>query len=417
MQTNLLVKIMYMITNPNYIIPQNFLAHLRNCRIIYGIIPDMSKSPVTISLLLDCIGGSGRLQLSGIFRYIHEHALNWTTVVDPFNSSSIPAAGYIVDGKHAGEFARIASARVPIVALGVERRLLPKSAASISTVKIDNREIARLAAAHIRELGRFKSYVYVHDPDRSEWSVLRERNFRKLVAGTGVKYAALPHPAKGSFHQLLDTLSGQSGPVFVFCANDRCASNVLSACKSAGVRVPAEVAVIGVDNDTLLCNHSDPTLTSIEPDFEREGYEAAKELDRLLSGPGKPPHRIPLVSGSSVVVRASTRPVYSAEAIVQAGMDFIRGNFAKGITVTSVVRAMRVSRRLAELRFRQVRGTTIGASIAEARIRHAQKLLKTTQMSLDEIAADCGISGANYLARVFRRHVGLSPRAWARARG
>ena len=213
------------------------------------------------------------------------------------------------------------------------------------------------------------------------------------------------------------TLSGQSGPVFVFCANDRCASNVLSACKSAGVRVPAEVAVIGVDNDTLLCNHSDPTLTSIEPDFEREGYEAAKELDRLLSGPGKPPHRIPLVSGSSVVVRASTRPVYSAEAIVQAGMDFIRGNFAKGITVTSVVRAMRVSRRLAELRFRQVRGTTIGASIAKARIRHAQKLLKTTQMSLDEIAADCGISGANYLVRVFRRHVGLSPRAWARARG
>ena len=90
---------MHMITNPNYIIPQNFLAHLRNCRIIYGIIPDMSKSPVTISLLLDCIGGSGRLQLSGIFRYIHEHALNWTTVVDPFNSSSIPAAGYIVDGK------------------------------------------------------------------------------------------------------------------------------------------------------------------------------------------------------------------------------------------------------------------------------------------------------------------------------
>ena len=121
--------------------------------------------------------------------------------------------------------------------------------------------------------------------------------------------------------------------------------------------------------------------------------------------------------GRGGVVRSSTRPVYSAEAIVQAGMDFIRGNFAKGITVTSVVRAMRVSRRLAELRFRQVRGTTIGASIAEARIRHAQKLLKTTQMSLDEIAADCGISGANYLARVFRRHVGLSPRAWARARG
>ena len=96
-------------------------------------------------------------------------------------------------------------------------------------------------------------------------------------------------------------------------------------------------------------------------------------------------------------------------------MDFIRGNFAKGITVMSVACAMRVSRRLAELRFRQVKGTTIGASIAEARVRHAQKLLKTTKMSLAEIAADCGISDASYLVRVFRRHVGLSPRAWARS--
>ena len=389
----------------------------RNTSIVYGIIPAMTKSPLTISLLVACTGGSGRLRLSGIFRYIQEHAPNWTTVVRPFDSSALPAAGYIVDRIHVNEFARIARERVPVVAIDVEEKLLPDTAAQISTVKIDNREIALLAAAHCRELGRFKRYVYVHDPDTSEWSVIRERHFRKLVAGTGAKYAALTHPAKDSFRRLLGTLAVQPGPAVVFCANDRCASNVLSACKSTGLKVPAEVAVIGVDNDTLLCNYSDPTLTSIEPDFEREGYEAAKELDRLLSRPGKSAHRIPLVRGSNVVVRASTRPVYSAEAIVQAGMDFIRGNFAKEITVTSVVREMRVSRRLAEMRFRQVKGTTIGASIAEARIRHAQKLLKTTQMSLDEIAADCGISDASYLVRVFRRHVGLSPRAWTRAHG
>lgn len=368
-------------------------------------------------MLIACTGGSGRLRLSGIFRYIHERAPNWTTIVKPFDGSALPAAGYIVDMSHAKEFARIARERVPVVALDVEEKLLPDSAAAISTVKIDNREIARLAAAHFRELGRFKGYVYVHDPDMSEWSTIRERRFRKLVSENGAAYAALPHPANDSFRRLLDTLAGQPKPVAVFCANDRCASNVLSACKSAGLKVPADVAVVGVDNDTLLCNYSDPTLTSIEPDFEREGYEAAKELDRLLSHPGKSAHRMPLVRGSGVVVRSSTRPVYSAEAIVQAGMEFIRGNFAQGITVTSVARAMRVSRRLAELRFRQVKGTTIGASIAEARVRHAQKLLKTTKMSLAEIATDCGISDASYLVRVFRRHVGLSPRAWARARG
>ena len=361
----------------------------------------MTKYPLTVSLLIACTGGSGRLRLSGIFRYIHERAPNWTTVVRPFDSSALPAAGYIVDGLHAGEFASIARERVPVVTLDVEKKLLPRFSAPVSDVKIDNGEIARLAAAHFRELGRFKGYVYVHDPDMSEWSTIREHRFRKLVCENGAAYAALPHPANDSFRRLLDTLAGQPKPVAVFCANDRCASNVLSACKSAGLKVPADVAVVGVDNDTLMCNYSDPTLTSIEPDFEREGYEAAKELDRLLSRPGKAAHRMPLVRGSGVVVRSSTRPVYSAE----------------GITVTSVARAMRVSRRLAELRFRQVRGTTIGAEIAAARVKHAQKLLKTTKMSLAEIAADCGISDASYLVRVFRRHVGLSPRAWTHARG
>ena len=75
--------------------------------LVYGIIPAMTNSPLTVSLLIACTGGSGRLRLSGIFRYIHERAPNWTTVVRPFDSSALPAAGYIVDGLHVGEFARI----------------------------------------------------------------------------------------------------------------------------------------------------------------------------------------------------------------------------------------------------------------------------------------------------------------------
>ena len=82
----------------------------------------MTKYPLTVSLLLACTGGSGRLRLSGIFRYIHERAPNWTTVVRPFDSSALPAAGYIVDGLHAGEFASIARERVPVVTLDVESR-------------------------------------------------------------------------------------------------------------------------------------------------------------------------------------------------------------------------------------------------------------------------------------------------------
>lgn len=376
----------------------------------------MEHAPITIALRLGCTGTSGRQIYSGVFDYIRTHAPYWSTVMTPFESASLPASGCIVDRAHAGEIPRLAHEGVPMVALDIDEGLQPKSGATIVNVRLDNRAIGRLAAAHFAETGPFRSYLFVHGPDKPEWSVLREREFRRSVVRKDAVYVELPHPSQDPLGRLLRNLTGQPRRAAVFCAHDLCATNVLGVCKSAGLKVPDDVAVLGVDNDTFLCDYSAPSLSSIEPDFEREGYLAAQELDRLLSRPRRPARRVPLVPIRGIVVRSSTRSAYSVDSLVQTGLDFIRNGFHKRISVLSVAHAMGMSRRLAELRFRQVKGTSIGAAITDVRLKHVQHLLKTTRMSMSEIARDSGFASANYLTRVFRKHLGQPPLAWSRAR-
>ena len=373
----------------------------------------MRNEVLPIALLLDSERACDQLRLIGVFTYIRAHAPNWKTTLLPDHSAAEMAVGCIADEWHARQAARLAKSRIPTVAMDIRADEFPKSGVRVTHVKVDNGEIAAQAMSHFDAIGTFQSFVYVHDPDRSEWSVLRERRFRKDAARRIRSYFALPHPSVDAGAQLAQVLSRQPKPVAVFCANDKCASDVLNVCKAAELKVPAQVALLGVDNNTFLCDCCDPSLSSVAPDFEREGFLAAKELDRLLRRPQTPPRSVRLARTDGVVVRSSTRPGYSAEILVQTGMDFIRANFSRKISVLSVARTMGVSRRLAELRFRQVRGTSIGAFIADVRIKHAQHLLKTTKMPLGEIARDCGFSNASYLAQAFKRQTGKTPRNWA----
>ena len=371
----------------------------------------MTNHPTTVAISLSCTGASGRQILSGIFDYIHTYSPQWATVMSSFENSVVPIAGCIFGHHHANEVLPLALSGVPMVAIDLATAF-PKAAAPITHVTVDNRAIARLAAEHFAEVGPFRSYAFVHGQDKPEWSIQRERWFRRQVARKGAAYAEFQHPALDAAGRLMKYLTESAKPIAVFCAHDLCATSVLSACKLAGLKVPSEVAILGVDNDTFLCDHSSPSLSSIEPDFELEGFLAAKELDRMLTHPRQSTRRIRPTPVKGVVVRASTRLGNSADGLVQAGMDFIHNNFSRRISVLSVTRAMGVSRRLAELRFRQVRGAPIGATIIDVRLRHVQHLLKTTKLSVAEIAHDSGFADASYMTRLFRKRTGRTPRDW-----
>ena len=352
--------------------------------------------------------------MSGIFSYIHTQAPHWTTVVTSFENSTLQVSGCIADLMHADEIARLTHDGVPVVAVDVDQKLLPKDGAPIVHVQVDNRAIAKFAAAHFAEIGTFRSYAYVHASGRPGWSIEREHWFCQKVSRRGSSYVVLPYPSSDSLGEFMRRLLALPKPIAVFCAHDRCAQNLLGVCKSAGLKIPGDVAIMGVDNDTFLCDYSDPSLSSVEPDFEREGFLAARELDRLLSNPKKNLRRTPPAPVKGIVIRSSTRPGCSFDILVQTGLDFIHNNFNKRISVTSVTRAMGVSRRLAELRFRQIKKTSIGETIIETRLKHVQRLLRTTKLSIAEIALDSGFTDASYMTRLFRKRTGQTPLAWAR---
>ena len=180
-----------------------------------------------------------------------------------------------------------------------------------------------------------------------------------------------------------------------------------------GIKVPHNIAVMGVDNDPLVCDAAVPPLSSIPFDYERQGYESAAALDLLLSRMERRsrPVRVecrPL----PVVVRESTAPIAPASALIKGALRYISRNAAKGVSSRDVAKALGVSQSLLTLRFREFAGGTIMDFIIAARIDRAKRLLATTKRSIREITVETGFRNENYMKGVFRRKVGMTMREY-----
>ena len=192
-------------------------------------------------------------------------------------------------------------------------------------------------------------------------------------------------------------------------ATDYIAMQVLEACRAAKISIPEQIAIVGVDNDELLCNATRPTLSSIQPDHEGLGYFGAQILDCMMSG-RKLQKNIPShVKCLKVIMRDSTRIVPPAGYMVREALAFIRANAARGISVNDIVNHIGVSRRLLYLRFKQMTGKAIHETILETRLENVKRKLTQTTEPLSQIAAECGIGSANRLSHLFHERFGIYP--------
>jgi LacI family transcriptional regulator len=189
---------------------------------------------------------------------------------------------------------------------------------------------------------------------------------------------------------------------------------VLEACKLAGLAVPADVGVIGVHNDELLCELCDPPLTSVIPNARRAGYEAAALLARMMAGK-QVASTTRLVTPLGVAARQSTDVVAVNDAPVAAAALYIRQHAMTGIGVEDVLQAVPMSRTLLERRFRRTLGHSPGAHILKVRIAHVKTLLATTGLSVSAIADRSGFEHAEYLSVAFRRETGWTPTGYRAA--
>jgi len=191
-------------------------------------------------------------------------------------------------------------------------------------------------------------------------------------------------------------------------ANDARARHVLEACRAIGLRVPEDVAVLGVDNDEVICELTDPPLSSIEHGAGNLGYQAAALLDRLMAG--KKARKLKtLIPPKEVVTRRSTDILAIADPEVAAAMAYIHKNSCRPIHIADVVAAVQVSRSTLETKFKAVTGRTMHSEIQRLQIDCARSLLATTDLPIKQIAARAGFAHIHYMTTIFHQSTGWTP--------
>jgi LacI family transcriptional regulator len=263
---------------------------------------------------------------------------------------------------------------------------------------------------------RRRHLAFCGDP-RFNWSRWRCERFRRLAEEAGATvhlYGAagpLPVSWQAEHARLVRWVKTLPQPVGILACYDVKAQHLLDACREAGVAVPDEVAVLGVDNDPVLCELCDPPLSSVIPDARRAGYLAAELLDRWMAGQPVPPeaHRIaPL----GVHTRQSTDVLAIDDKAVASVVRLIRQRACEGVSVAQLLREVPLSRRVLERRFTRHVGHSPHAEILRVKISRVKQLLVETDLSVEAIAELAGFEHPEYLSVAFKREVGLRPGAY-----
>jgi LacI family transcriptional regulator len=386
----------------------------------------MVRTP-KVALLVETSRGYGRDLLRGVMRYARLHG-PWGFYLTPGDFvQALPrmkswGGTGIIARVETPEVARaILSAGLPTIALGLsDEQLRPGSPlARLSEVVSDSRGAGRLAAEHLIERG-FRHYAYVGVTGRV-WSGRRQDSFcaRVREAGFQPRVYRPPRSRRADAWEreqpiLADWLGRLPAPVGVMACNDDRGREVLEACRDAGLRVPEEIAVVGVDNDELLCDLADPPLSSVALNAEAGGYRAAALLDRMMRGKLRKPHRL-LVEPLHVVARRSTDIVALEDPEVAAAVHFIQDHATEPIGVPDIVRTVMISRRALELRFRKATGRTLHAEIRRVRLERASRLLIETEMPITRVAEASGFGRASYLGQAVCLAVGDTPARYRRS--
>jgi LacI family transcriptional regulator len=278
-------------------------------------------------------------------------------------------------------------------------------------VLLDHETTGRIGAEYLLAKGFRELLFYTHSIEGR--AVSRRESFRQATLAANAHFHELlwnhaSVPGKSRQAWLAEGLSRIPKPFAVMAGNDHIATEVLEAAEQAELRVPQDVAVLGVDNDPLVSELTDVPLSSIDSARERAGYEAAALLDRLMRGEPAPAEPM-LIPPGRVVTRRSTDVLAVSDPEVAKALIFIRDHFGDPITVDDVADASLLSRRHLQDRFLAATGRTVREAMMWQRIDHAKKLLTETRAKVQSIAHQSGFHRGEHMSKVFRQWVGMSP--------
>jgi LacI family transcriptional regulator len=283
-------------------------------------------------------------------------------------------------------------------------------------IDVNNAAIGQIAADYL--LGRgFDRLVFCGDP-QMHFARQRFAAFRQAVADAGKQVTHWDQPLMESelgqarFGTFLEQMPR---PLAVFCESDWIAKHVADICHLHNLRVPEDVAVLGVGADTLICQLTYPPLSTVHYPGQEIGYEAARLLDDLMSGRPAPPGRL-LFPPQGITTRASTDILAIDDPDLADALRFIREHAGEPISMKHILRRVPIGRRTLEKKFRRLLGRSPLEEITRLRLETAKLYLASSDLGIPAVAKQCGFADARRFATVFRQSVGCTPTAY-RQRG
>ena len=331
------------------------------------------------------------------------------------NEDGEPFDGYILSmpGTDAA-MKHIAASRAPTVLVNITNRRLSARSDFVASVWTDNADVGLRAAEHLLNRGEYKAAGYVHELGVPFYSTERMSAFRARMKRNRLETSVFPETADAKrrvsperfFERLKKWVRDIPKPAAIMACSDMRAADVINACRAEGISVPTQVAIVGVDNDAAQHAKCGMSISSVVLNMRTMGRTAVRELEFLFTHPkwrGRP-HEI-LIPAKEVFSGESTARSVSTAKLVNMAQAFINSNRTRRISPDDVAAHLGCSRKLAELRFSQIGGTTLRIAIENARMEEAQNRLKRGEAVADIVKA-MHFTSANQFYRIYKRHFG-----------
>lgn len=369
----------------------------------------------SVALIIETGSHYGRQVLEGMLRYKMENT-NWKVLLEERELEASPPL-WLRDWRGDGIICRLSTPEVTQIA--TERKLAfieltdrHSNDSDLVTLRSDDGAIGRLAAEHFLERG-FRRFAYCGVQGEA-WSDRRAVAFRDRLNEDNFDCERLDLPwyvsNEPTEHQrrLVHWIRELPKPIGILGGNDMRAKHVIDACAAAEISVPERVAVIGVDNDEILCKFCEPPLSSILPSSEELGYRAAEALDRLMNHLEVKP-LLQTIDPIDVFVRESSDTIAIEDPEMAKALVFIRSHACDGITVDDILAHTQFSRSSLERRTRKLLGRSPQQEIRKAQLKRVKKLLAETDLVIEAIGIKCGFDRPEYLHVLFKREFQMTP--------
>ena len=385
-----------------------------------------TRKIIKIGVFLDIPGLACTRAISGLYRFAR-HKPDWRIFLFTVQRGEAAlrkiAANFTPDAIFTGhaDVVRAYGEKIPYVILeNIEPSLPGRKGA---TLNLDNVQLGRAAAEKLYSLG-YRNFGYLgimfsagtssSGDMLSRYSKIRGGAFERRIREFGFP-VSIHMPKCGTPYDepaIAAWLKSLRKPCGILAFSDEDAQYVASICYERHISVPKQIGIIGIDNEEYICDNVVPPLTSIEPDYEGAGYRAGELLDEFLAGDRSHAGAKEMYGVAAIQNRMSAQSITSAANRTAHALEMIRADPANAPDPATIARRMNLSLRILELAFKQIQGHSITTEILSQRLLLAKRLLKTSRLSIGEIASNCGFaSHASFLAS-FRRRFGLTPREW-----